>query len=68
MAEQLSAALGRRIPPSTVQHWAETGHIPASRQDEVLWAARQLGIDLEPRDFFSDASVGDAPAEPEAAA
>ena len=47
----MARALGHRHA-STVQGWKERGVIPARRANEVLDAARSLGIDLEPADFF----------------
>ncbi|MEE8272536.1 MAG: hypothetical protein V3R98_12520 [Alphaproteobacteria bacterium] len=46
----MAAALG--VPPSTVQGWKRGGYIPARRQAQVLTAARRLGIDIAPDDFF----------------
>ena len=40
----------KRCP--VVQGWNDRGFIPARRQQEVLDAARRLGIDLTPADFF----------------
>ncbi len=60
MARTLSAATGRRVPPTTVQGWAQRGLIPASRQAEVLAAAKARGIELAPGDFFA-AAEGPAP-------
>lgn len=45
-----AAALG--IPPTTVQGWKSSGHIPARRQSLVLSKARERGLDLSPADFF----------------
>jgi len=41
------------IPSSTVQRWKNGGYIPARRQEEVLTKAKELGIDLQPSDFFN---------------
>lgn len=45
------------LMPSTVQGWWERGRIPAHRQDAVLKAAREAGIDLAPADFFADSGA-----------
>jgi hypothetical protein len=45
----LARLLGKR--PSTVQHWAGTGTIPAKWQGELLRVARERGIELSPSDF-----------------
>jgi NAD(P)H-hydrate epimerase len=50
-ARALSTA-GRPVAPTTVQGWRSRGRIPAARQAEVLAAARVVGIDLGPADFF----------------
>lgn len=41
-----------RCDQTTVSKWKTTGFIPARRQRQILDAARELGIDLEPNDFF----------------
>lgn len=48
----LAEALGCR--QSVIAGWKARGFIPADRQEEVLMAARKLGIALEPSDFFSE--------------
>ena len=48
----LARALDKQTLPSVVQGWNDRGFIPARRQQEVLDAARRLGIDLTPADFF----------------
>lgn len=45
-----AAALGKA--PTTVQSWKDSGHIPAKHQASVLEAAKRVGIDLSPADFF----------------
>lgn len=50
--------------PTTVGSWKVAGRIPSKHQDEVLAAAKGLGIGLKPADFF--ASADDATAEPAA--
>lgn len=47
------SALARQIGkgPSTVQHWANQGIIPAKWHAELLKLARDQGIDLQPGDF-----------------
>src|SRR5579862_6857265 len=45
----LAQLLGRR--QSTVEHWAQTGRIPAQWHQPLLALARQRGIVLEARDF-----------------
>ena len=59
MARALSAALGRTVAPTTVQGWLARGRIPASRQGDVLAAARARGIALAPADFFAVAFPSD---------
>lgn len=51
-ARALSAAEGRRIAPTTVQGWLSRGRIPASRQGDVLAAAKARGLTIAPDDFF----------------
>jgi NAD(P)H-hydrate epimerase len=55
MARILTRAAGRRVPPTTVQGWAQRGIIPASRQGDVLAAAKAEGLALGPEDFFDAA-------------
>ncbi|HEY2651857.1 MAG TPA: inositol-3-phosphate synthase [Solirubrobacteraceae bacterium] len=45
----LATLLGRR--QSTVEHWAQTGRIPAQWHQPLLALARQRGISLEAKDF-----------------
>ncbi len=45
----LARFLGKR--QSTVQHWANTGRVPAQWHEPLMSLARQKGIALEPRDF-----------------
>jgi myo-inositol-1-phosphate synthase len=45
----LAALLGRR--QSTVEHWAQTGRIPAQWQQPLMSLARTRGIVLEAKDF-----------------
>lgn len=45
----LARLIGKR--PSTVQHWATVGIIPAKWQPQLLRIARQQEIDLDPADF-----------------
>ncbi len=45
----LARSLG--LNQSTVQHWAKTGQIPAWRHDQVLRAARERGVALDPHDL-----------------
>ena len=52
----LSRALGHKHV-TTVQGWKQRGIIPAHRQQEVLNAARRLGIDMSPADFFEAAEA-----------
>jgi len=47
----MARALGHRNV-STVQGWRQRGVIPARQQPLVLEAARNLGIDVTPEDFF----------------
>ena len=46
----LAQLLGKR--QSTVEHWAQTGRIPAQWHQALLALARQRGIKLEARDFM----------------
>lgn len=50
-ASSLARTLGHRHA-TTVQSWKKSGVIPAKRQQGVLDAAKRLGIDLSPADFF----------------
>lgn len=47
------SALARLIEknPSTVQHWAKTGQIPAKWHGQILRIAREQGIDLAPEEL-----------------
>ncbi len=63
----MAQALGHRHP-TTVQGWKERGYIPARQQNEVLRAARDLGIDLAPADFFDDNQENGPPAGDDEAA
>jgi len=56
MARKLTRALGQRVPPTTVQGWAQRGIIPASRQVDVLFAAKAEGLTLGPENFFASES------------
>lgn len=56
--EFLANAIGVGQP--AVAAWKKRGFIPAKRHDEVLTAARRLGIDLRPADFFAAADEADA--------
>jgi myo-inositol-1-phosphate synthase len=47
---KLANLLGRR--QSTIQHWANTGRIPAQWHGKLVTLARQEGISLEAKDFF----------------
>lgn len=53
-------ALARLLGVSrqVVHQWFDRGMIPSHRQDAVLSAARQAGIDLAPADFFEDPEAG----------
>src|SRR6476469_6778542 len=57
----LGALLGRR--QSTVQHWANTGRIPAQWHRPLISLARQRGIILEAKDFVDAPAHDIAPAE-----
>lgn len=56
-----------RLPSMRVaiHGWLDRGFVPANRQQDVLDAARRLGIDLTPADFFDlppcPAEAPDAP-------
>lgn len=54
------------LNPTTVQGWKERGFIPARQQPLVLDAARALGLDMTPADFFYADEAGVAePSTPE---
>lgn len=55
--ERLAETLGCR--QSVIAGWKHRGFIPASQQAKVLAAARSIGVELSPADFF-DVS-GEAP-------
>lgn len=48
--EKLAEAL--RCRQSVIAGWKKRGFVPAQRQAEVLAAAKAVGIDLAPADFF----------------
>lgn len=50
----------KRFAPTTVQSWKDSGFIPAQHQNWVLQRSRELGIGLEPNDFFDVPSSGEA--------
>lgn len=54
---RLAEALG--CSQSVIAGWKKRGFVPANRQTEVLKAAADLGIGLQPNDFFpvSDAAA-----------
>ncbi len=56
MARILTRTTGRRVPPTTVQGWAQRGIIPAARQGDVLAAAKAEGLAFGPEDFFDSGS------------
>lgn len=56
----LAALLGRR--QSTIQHWANTGRIPAQWHRPLMELARGRGIILEAKDFVTAQSNSIAPA------
>ena len=64
MARQMSQALGRRVPATTIQGWSDRGAIPSRRQDEVMAAARECGIALGFADFFDGPEAAGAPRAP----
>ena len=45
----LARLIGKR--PSTVQHWASSGVIPARWQPTLLTLAKENGVDIKPGDF-----------------
>lgn len=55
------SALARLIGknPSTVQHWARTGRIPAKWHGEILRVARQQGVNLSPGDLVEAPYIHD---------
>ncbi len=63
MARILSEQTGRRVPPTTVQGWAQRGLIPAARQADVLAAAKARDIALDPEDFFTPPAAPGGPAQ-----
>lgn len=48
--EKLAEAMGCR--QSVIAGWKRRGFVPAQQQGNVLTAAKSLGIDLTPEDFF----------------
>jgi DNA-binding transcriptional MerR regulator len=54
----LARALG--INQSTVQHWAKNGQIPSWRREQILKAARELGIPLDPSELTNAPGSGRA--------
>jgi myo-inositol-1-phosphate synthase len=57
----LAGLLGRR--QSTVQHWANTGRIPAQWHQPLISLARSRGVILEAKDFVSGGTHSVAPAD-----
>src|SRR3954471_23755662 len=57
----LAGLLGKR--QSTVEHWANTGRVPAQWHAPLMSLARQKGIVLEARDFTDNQPHEIAPAE-----
>src|SRR6201986_4772148 len=57
----LARLLGKR--QSTVEHWAQTGRIPAQWHQPLLALARQRGITLEARDFVETSQHHIEPAD-----
>lgn len=53
---EMARAVGR--PHSTVKSWRETGQIPDGRKPDILKAARERGIALDPADFFPHTDAG----------
>jgi DNA-binding transcriptional regulator YiaG len=51
----LADALG--IRQSAVAAWKKRGFIPARQQEEILRIARRRGINIGPKDFFSEAAA-----------
>ncbi len=47
----LARSLGKR--QSTVEHWAQTGRIPAQWHQALMSLAREKGVILEPKDFVA---------------
>jgi len=47
-----SMAKALEVPFTTVSNWKRFGEIPSKRQRFILRKARELGIQLEPQDFF----------------
>jgi myo-inositol-1-phosphate synthase len=56
----LAALLGRR--QSTIEHWANTGRVPAQWHQPLMSLARERGIALEARDFVEAQAHQIAPA------
>ncbi len=57
---RLGSLLGKR--QSTIQHWANTGRIPAQWHQPLMSLARQKGVVLEPKDFVATRPDPIAPA------
>jgi myo-inositol-1-phosphate synthase len=57
---RLAELLGKR--QSTIQHWANTGRIPAQWHQPLMTLAREAGITLEPKDFTSKSRQAVPPA------
>src|SRR5579875_81854 len=56
----LARLLGKR--QSTVEHWAQTGRVPAQWHQTLLNLAREHGINLEAKDFMDTPKHEIAPA------
>ena len=57
----LANLLGKR--QSTIEHWSNTGRVPAQWHGPLMSLARQKGIVLEPKDFTDNQPHEIAPAE-----
>ncbi|HET9200828.1 MAG TPA: hypothetical protein VFO84_07630, partial [Dehalococcoidia bacterium] len=57
----LGHLLGRR--QSTIEHWAQTGRIPAQWHRPLMSLAQQRGVILEAKDFVAAEPNDIAPAE-----
>lgn len=46
----MAGAIGK--PPSTVQSWIKRGSIPDQHKLGIMEAAQEIGLRLQPEDFF----------------
>lgn len=55
--ERLAAAIEPPVRQCIISGWKRRGCVPTGQQRKVLAAARKLGIQLGPQDFFEKAPV-----------